>query len=432
MKPMVFISKINAREILDSRGSPTVEARVELSDGSIGTSSVPSGASAGSHEALELRDGDKHRYSGRGVLKAVAHVEEQIAPLLIGQVPFDQEQIDARMIELDGTRNKSNIGANSILGVSLAVARAAASSKKEPLYRYLGFEDNLTLPVPMLNILNGGAHARNSTDIQEFMILPVGFHTFGEALRAGVEIYQTLKAIILDKGFGTNVGDEGGFAPEVTSNRLALEMVYQAIEKSGYQPGIEVFVGLDVAASEIYSNGRYNLDRDDISLDSRSLLEFYKGWVREFHVLSIEDGLDEDDWQGWDDLTRQLGDRVQIVGDDLFTTNLERLKKGIERRSANAILLKLNQIGTLSETLAAFREAKKAEWGTIISHRSGETEDTIIADLSVALGAGQIKTGAPCRSERVAKYNRLLCIEKELGNRAKYAGWDAFKHIINP
>lgn len=432
MKPMVFISKINAREILDSRGSPTVEARVELSDGSIGTSSVPSGASAGSHEALELRDGDKHRYSGRGVLKAVAHVEEQIAPLLIGHAPFDQEQIDARMIELDGTKNKSNIGANSILGVSLAVARAAASSKKEPLYRYLGFEDNLTLPVPMLNILNGGAHARNSTDIQEFMILPVGFHTFGEALRAGVEIYQTLKAIILDKGFGTNVGDEGGFAPEVTSNRLALEMVYQAIEKSGYQPGIEVFVGLDVAASEIYSNGRYNLDRDDISLDSRSLLEFYKGWVREFHVLSIEDGLDEDDWQGWDDLTRQLGDRVQIVGDDLFTTNLERLKKGIERRSANAILLKLNQIGTLSETLAAFREAKKAEWGTIISHRSGETEDTIIADLSVALGAGQIKTGAPCRSERVAKYNRLLCIEKELGNRAKYAGWDAFKHIINP
>ena len=432
MKPMVFISKINAREILDSRGSPTIEARVELSDGSIGTSSVPSGASAGSHEALELRDGDKHRYSGRGVLKAVAHVEEQIAPLLIGQVPFDQEQIDTRMIELDGTRNKSNIGANSILGVSLAVACAAASSKKEPLYRYLGFEDNLTLPVPMLNILNGGAHARNSTDIQEFMILPVGFHTFGEALRAGVEIYQTLKAIILDKGFGTNVGDEGGFAPEVTSNRLALEMVYQAIEKSGYQPGIEVFVGLDVAASEIYSNGRYNLDRDDISLDSRSLLEFYKGWVREFHVLSIEDGLDEDDWKGWDDLTRQLGDRVQIVGDDLLTTNLERLKKGIERRSANAILLKLNQIGTLSETLAAFREAKKAEWGTIISHRSGETEDTIIADLSVALGAGQIKTGAPCRSERVAKYNRLLCIEKELGNRAKYAGWDAFKHIINP
>jgi enolase len=428
---MVFISKINAREILDSRGSPTVEARVELSDGSIGTSSVPSGASAGSHEALELRDGNKDRYNGRGVLKAVAHVEEQIAPLLIGQAPFDQQQIDARMIELDGTGNKSNIGANSILGVSLAVARAAASSKKEPLYRYLGFEDNLTLPVPMLNILNGGAHARNSTDIQEFMILPVGFHTFGEALRSGVEIYQTLKAIIVDKGFGTNVGDEGGFAPEVTSNRLALEMVYQAIEKSGYQPGIEVFVGLDVAASEIYSNGRYNLDRDEISLDSRSLLEFYKGWVREFHVLSIEDGLDEDDWQGWDDLTRQLGDRVQIVGDDLFTTNLERLKKGIGRRSANAILLKLNQIGTLSETLAAFREAKKAEWGTIISHRSGETEDTIIADLSVALGAGQIKTGAPCRSERVAKYNRLLYIEKELGNRAKYAGWDAFKHIID-
>lgn len=431
MKPMVFISKINAREILDSRGSPTVEARVELSDGSIGTSSVPSGASAGSHEALELRDGNKGRFNGRGVLKAVAHVEEQIAPLLIGQAPFDQQQIDTRMIELDGTENKSNLGANSILGVSLAVARAAATSKKEPLYRYLGFEDNLTLPVPMLNILNGGAHARNSTDIQEFMILPVGFQTFGEALRSGVEIYQTLKAIILDKGFGTNVGDEGGFAPEVTSNRLALEMVYQAIEKSGYKPGIEVFVGLDVAASEIYSNGRYNLRRDDISLDSRSLLEFYKGWAREFHVLSIEDGLDEDDWQGWDDLTRQLGNRVQIVGDDLFTTNVERLKNGIERQSANAILLKLNQIGTLSETLAAFREAKKAEWGTIISHRSGETEDTFIADLSVALGAGQIKTGAPCRSERVAKYNRLLCIEKELGNRAKYAGWDAFKYIIN-
>ena len=431
MKPMVFISKINAREILDSRGYPTVEARVELSDGSIGTSSVPSGASAGSHEALELRDGNKGRFNGRGVLKAVAHVEEQIAPLLIGQAPFDQQQIDTRMIELDGTENKSNLGANSILGVSLAVARAAASSKKEPLYRYLGFEDNLTLPVPMLNILNGGAHARNSTDIQEFMILPVGFQTFGEALRSGVEIYQTLKAIILDKGFGTNVGDEGGFAPEVTSNRLALEMVYQAIEKSGYKPGIEVFVGLDVAASEIYSSGRYNLGRDDISLDSRSLLEFYKGWTREFHVLSIEDGLDEDDWQGWDDLTRQLGNRVQIVGDDLFTTNVERLKKGIERQSANAILLKLNQIGTLSETLAAFREAKKAEWGTIISHRSGETEDTFIADLSVALGAGQIKTGAPCRSERVAKYNRLLCIEKELGNRAKYAGWDAFKYIIN-
>ncbi len=426
---MVFVSKVNAREILDSRGTPTVEARVELSDGSIGTASVPSGASAGSHEALELRDGNKGRYSGRGVLKAVAHVEEQIAPLLIGQNPFDQQQIDTRMIELDGTGNKSNIGANSILGVSLAVARAAAISRKEPLYRYLGFENDLTLPVPMLNILNGGAHAPNSTDIQEFMILPVGFQTFGEALRSGVEIYQTLKAIILDKGYGTNVGDEGGFAPEVSSNRLALEMVYQAIEKSGYQPGIQVFVGLDVAASEIYSDGRYRLDRDDISLDNRSLLEFYKGWAREFHVLSIEDGLDEDDWEGWDDLTRQLGDRVQIVGDDLFTTNLGRLKKGIERRSANAILLKLNQIGTLSETLAAFREARKAKWGTIISHRSGETEDTLIADLSVALGAGQIKTGAPCRSERVAKYNRLLCIEKELGNRAKYAGWEAFKHI---
>lgn len=431
MKPMVFINKVNAREILDSRGVPTIEATVELSDGSIGTSSVPSGASAGSHEALELRDGDNQRYNGLGVLKAVQHVEDQISPLLIGQAPFNQQSIDARLIELDGTENKSKLGANAILAVSLAVAHAGACSKNEPLYTYLGFEENLTLPVPMLNIFNGGAHARNSTDIQEFMILPVGFPTFKEALRAGVEIYQTLKGIILEKGLGTNVGDEGGFAPAVTSNRLALEMVYLAIEKSGYQPGIEVFVGLDVAASELYSNGRYNLERDEISLDHLSLLEFYKGWVREFHILSIEDGFDEDDWQGWGDLTRELGDRVQIVGDDVFTTNLRRLKKGIESQSANSILLKLNQIGTLTETLAAFREAKKANWGTIISHRSGETEDTTIADLSVALGAGQIKTGAPCRSERVAKYNRLLRIEKELGNRAKYAGWEAFKHITN-
>jgi enolase len=423
------ISEVHAREILDSRGFPTIEAWALLADGSTGRALVPSGASAGSHEALELRDGDSQRYGGRGVLKAVGHVENEIGPDIKGLSALDQESVDRRLIDLDGSPDKSRLGANAILSVSLAVAHAAARSRGLPLYRHLAQGGGPTLPVPMFNILNGGAHAQDSTDIQEFMVIPAGLPTFREALRAGVAVYRALREIISSQGLNTNVGDEGGFAPSVPSNRSALELTLAAVEKAGYTPGKDCFLGLDVAASELTAPGGYNLARDGITLPSENLVDFYENWTREFHVLSIEDGLGEDDWEGWQRLSQRLGDRVQLVGDDLFTTNTTRVKKGLELKAANAVLLKLNQIGTLTETVEAFDMARAAGWGTIISHRSGETEDTTIADLAVALGAGQIKTGAPCRSERVAKYNRLLRIEEELGGEARYAGTDAFNHI---
>ena len=426
---MTSIARVIAREVLDSRGVPTVEAQVELSDGSWGRAAVPSGASAGIHEALELRDGDPQRFGGRGVLKAVANIQNQIAPTLQGQSPFQQERIDRRLIEVDGTPNKSCLGANALLAASLAVAHAAAASKGVPLYRYLALGGEPTLPVPMFNILNGGVHAQDSTDIQEFMVIPAGLPTFKEALRAGAEVYQTLKGLIRQRGLSTNVGDEGGFAPSVESNRAALDLVLAAIEKAGYAPGRECFIGLDVAASELAVDGTYRLSRDDVTLESGGLTGLYQDWVRGYHILSIEDGLGEDDWEGWRSLSESLGEGVQLVGDDLYTTNTERIRRGVELGASNAVLLKLNQIGTLTETLEAFRMTREAGWGTIISHRSGETEDTTIADLAVALGAGQIKAGAPCRSERVAKYNRLLRIEEELGNKARYAGMDAYRHI---
>ena len=425
---MTSIARVIAREVLDSRGVPTVEAQVVLSDGSWGRAAVPSGASAGSHEALELRDGDPQRFGGRGVLKAVANIHDQIAPTLQGQSPFQQERIDRRLIEADGTPNKSCLGANALLAASLAVAHAAAASKGVPLYRYLT-EGEPTLPVPMFNILNGGVHAQDSTDIQEFMVIPAGLPTFKEALRAGAEVYQALKDLIRRRGLSANVGDEGGFAPLVESNRAALDLVLAAIKKAGYAPGRECFIGLDVAASELAVNDKYRLSRDDATLESEALTGLYRDWVGEYPILSIEDGLGEDDWEGWRSLSESLGEGVQLVGDDLYTTNTERIGRGIELGASNAVLLKLNQIGTLTETLEAFCMTREAGWGTIISHRSGETEDTTIADLAVALGAGQIKAGAPCRSERVAKYNRLLRIEEELGNKARYAGMDAYLHL---
>jgi enolase len=426
---MATIKEVRAREILDSRGNPTVEATVVLSDGSSGRAAAPSGASAGSHEALELRDGDSKRFGGKGVLKAIKNVENVLGPVVKGMSPNDQSKIDERLIEADGNANKSKLGANAVLGVSLAAAHAAAASKKIPLYRHLAIDSNFTLPVPMFNILNGGVHAQDSTDIQEFMVIPAGLPTFREALRAGSEIYQALKGLIRQKGFSANVGDEGGFAPSVPSNRAALELVLGAVEKAGYTPGREVFIALDVAATELEAEGRYRLKRDNITLDAEHLIDFYKNWAREFHIISIEDGLGEDDWEGWRLLSKTMGRQVQLVGDDLYTTNTERLAKGIEAGASNSILLKVNQIGTLTETRQAFEMAREAGWGTVISHRSGETEDTTIADLAVAWSAGQIKAGAPCRSERVAKYNRLLRIEEELGERARYAGMEAFGHV---
>ncbi|MBM3926623.1 MAG: phosphopyruvate hydratase [SAR202 cluster bacterium] len=423
------IKEVRAREILDSRGNPTVEATIVLSDGAWGRAAVPSGASAGSHEALELRDGDSKRFGGKGVLKAIDNVEKILGPSVKGMSPMDQDKVDARLIEIDGAPNKSKLGANAVLAVSLAAAHAASASKKTPLYRHLAIGEKFTLPVPMFNILNGGVHAQDSTDIQEFMVIPAGLPTFREALRAGSEIYQSLKGLIGQKGFSANVGDEGGFAPSVPSNRAALELVLGAIEKAGYTPGREVHIALDVAATELEAEGRYRLKRDNITLGAGHLIDFYKNWAREFHIISIEDGLGEDDWEGWQLLSKQMGRQVQLVGDDLYTTNTERLAKGIETKASNSILLKVNQIGTLTETRQAFEMARRAGWGTVISHRSGETEDTTIADLAVAWSAGQIKAGAPCRSERVAKYNRLLRIEEDLGERARYAGMEAFGHV---
>ena len=427
---MSLIEQITAREILDSRGNPTIEVEVKLEDGAFGRAAVPSGASTGTHEALELRDGDKHRFGGKGVLKAVSNVNTIIADELIGWDAREQEAIDAMLIGLDGTPNKGNLGANAILGTSLAVAHAAADSLRVPLYRYLGGVHARTLPVPMMNIMNGGAHANwQSTDFQEFMIVPAGAPNFAEALRWGSEIYQSLKKVLKDKGYSTNVGDEGGFAPALKSNAEAIEVILQAIEKAGYQAGEQVFIALDPAVTELYDDGKYTLRKENRALTGAEMIAFWESWVKQYPIVSIEDGLAEDDWDTWVALTQKLGVHVQLVGDDFFVTNVERLKKGIALRAANSILIKLNQIGSLSETLAAIEMAQRAGWTAMVSHRSGETEDVTIADLVVATNAGQIKTGAPARSDRVAKYNQLLRIEEELGEAAVYAGKSAFKKV---
>jgi len=425
-----IIEDMQAREVLDSRGNPTIEVAVLLMGGAHGVAGVPSGASTGAHEAVELRDGDKSRYGGKGVLNAVQHVNETIREALVGRDAAEQVLVDELMIELDGTANKARLGANAILGVSLAVAKAAANANQQPLYRYVGGVSARTLPVPMMNILNGGRHADNSTDMQEYMILPVGASTFREALRMGAEVYQGLKKVLQGKKLNTNVGDEGGFAPSLSSNREALEVIVAAIEAAGYKPGVDIFLGMDPAASEFYQDGKYVLAREGRTLSSSEMVDLYEQWLNEYPIITIEDGLAEDDWEGWAQLQQQLGQRVQLVGDDLFVTNTERLKRGIHEHSANAILIKLNQIGTLTETLAAIEMAKRAAFTAVVSHRSGETEDTTIADLVVATNAGQIKTGAPARSERVAKYNRLLAIEDELGaETARYAGFSAFYNV---
>lgn len=423
------IASVHAREILDSRGNPTVEVEVRLDDGSVGLAAVPSGASTGAHEAVELRDGDPARYGGKGVRRAVANVNGEIAAAVRGLHATDQAALDARLIALDGTPNKSRLGANAILGVSLAVAKAAAASVGLPLYRYLGGPNAVTLPVPMYNILNGGKHAEDSTDFQEFMVMPVGAPSFSEALRVGAEIYQALKKILHQRGLATGVGDEGGFAPTLPGNRDAVEVVLDAVQAAGYRPGDDVVLALDPATSELYQNGAYVLAKEGRTLSSAELAALWQEWCDYYPIRSIEDGMAEDDWPGWVELTRRLGQRVQLVGDDLFVTNTERLARGIRERAANAILIKPNQIGTLTETLTAVEMAKRAGWTAIISHRSGETEDTTIADLAVALNAGQIKTGAPARSERVAKYNRLLRIEEELASAARYAGRAAFSNL---
>ncbi|MCZ7573032.1 MAG: phosphopyruvate hydratase [Ardenticatenaceae bacterium] len=424
------IKDVLARQILDSRGNPTIEVEVVLSDGSEGRAAVPSGASTGAHEAWELRDGETDVYGGKGVLQAVNNVEQTIAEELIGWDATDQMGIDRMMIDLDATPNKKNLGANAILGVSLAVAKAAAASLGLPLYRYLGGVSAHVLPVPMMNILNGGKHAANSTDFQEFMILPVGAPTFSDALRWGVDTYHTLKKVLSRRGYSTNVGDEGGFAPSLGSNAEAFEVIIEAIEQAGYTPGEDLYLGLDAAATELYHDGKYSLPKENRSLTSEEMVEFYADWVSRYPIISIEDGLAEDDWSGWELLTERLGNRVQLVGDDLLVTNVARLEEAIEREAANSILIKLNQIGTLTETIAAVEMAQRAGWTAIISHRSGETADTTIADLAVALGAGQIKTGAPARTDRVAKYNQLLRIEESLADAAWYPGAAAFLHLM--
>ncbi|MCH8296609.1 MAG: phosphopyruvate hydratase [Chloroflexi bacterium] len=433
----VTITAVRGRETLDSRGNPTVEAEIVLSTGQAAHAAVPSGASTGKHEALELRDRDPSRYNGNGVLKAVANVNDTIGPWLVGRSPMDQAAIDAGLIELDGTGDKSNLGANSVLAVSLAVARAAAGvdNRDGSIWRYLAGGGQVSLPVPMFNILNGGKHASNSADIQEFMVMPVGVKSFSDALRAGAEIYQALKTLLGADGHSTNVGDEGGFAPSLPSNRDALEMVLKAVEKAGYTPGKDVQIALDVAASELFQEGDgeggglYVLEREGTTLTSAGLVKLYQEWTREYPIVSIEDGLSEDDWAGWTSLHELLGGTVQILGDDLLVTNVDRIKKSIDEQASNAVLLKPNQIGTLSETHAALKMARDAGWGAVMSHRSGETEDTTIADLAVAWDVRQIKTGAPARSERVAKYNRLLRIESELGDKARYAGESAFDYL---
>ena len=421
---MALIDAIHAREILDSRGNPTVEVEVLLSDGQIGRAAVPSGASTGEHEAVELRDGDKGRYLGKGVQKAVDAVIDQIAPALIGFDATDQRSIDQAMIDLDGTPNKGKLGANAILGVSLAVANAAAASADLPLYKYLGGPNAHVLPVPLMNILNGGSHADSDVDIQEFMIVPLGAETFSEGLRWGVEVYHALKSVLQEKGLSTGLGDEGGFAPNLPSNRAALDLIQEAIKNAGYTPGKDIALALDVASSEFFKDGAYQFEGKALSATEMSA--YYAELVADYPLVSIEDPLDENDWDGWKTLTDAIGDKVQLVGDDLFVTNPAILQRGIDTRTANSLLVKVNQIGSLTETLDAVSLAQRAGYTTITSHRSGETEDTTIADISVATNAGQIKTGAPARSERVAKYNQLLRIEEELDDAARYAGRSAF------
>jgi enolase len=426
---MSKIKSIKASEILDSRGNPTIAATVVLDSGTIGSAAVPSGASTGKYEAIELRDGDKNRFNGLGVLKAVNNVNKDIAAALNGMEAGGQEAIDNIMIKLDGTADKSHLGANAILGASLAVAHAAANDARKPLYRYLNDTKTYTLPVPMLNILNGGKHATNSTDLQEFMVVPAGAKTFHDALRMGAEVYQALKKVLKDKGLNTNVGDEGGFAPSLPSNKAAVEAIIAAIEKAGYKPGKDCFLALDPASSEFYENGRYVLAREGVSFSSQEMVDFYVKWVNDYPICSIEDGMAEDDWEGWQLMTKKLGEKIHLIGDDLYVTNVNRLSQGIKTKASNAILIKLNQIGSRTETIAAISMAQKVGWKAVVSHRSGETEDTTISDLSVALNGGLIKTGAPCRSERTAKYNRLLKIEDELGANARFAGIQALLSV---
>jgi len=422
------IVEVNGREILDSRGNPTVEVEVWLDCDVMGRAAVPSGASTGVHEALEMRDGDKGRYGGKGVLKAVENVNEEIADALLGMDALDQAAIDETMLDLDGTPNKSKLGANAMLGTSLAVARAAAEAVELPLYRYLGGVPARLLPVPMMNIMNGGAHANwQGTDLQEFMIAPFGAPEFSEAVRWGAETYHALKSVLKSKGYSTGVGDEGGFAPTLKTNADAIELIIQAIEKAGYKPGEDIGIALDPASSGFYEDGLYNLRTEGRKVTAEQMVEMYASWIKKYPIVSIEDGLAEDDWDGWKLLTKTLGGKIQLVGDDLFVTNVERIARGIAENAGNSVLIKLNQIGTLTETINAIQMAFKAGWTAMVSHRSGETVDSFISDLTVAMGTGQLKTGAPCRSERVEKYNQLMRIEEELGDAAVYAGRSAFK-----
>lgn len=426
------IKEVHAREILDSRGNPTVEVDVHLSDGSFGRASVPSGTSTGSYEAVELRDNNKKRYIGKGVLKAVNNINDILSKEL-ARKSFNQKSLDNEMIKLDGTENKGKLGANAILGVSLAFAHAAAKSENISLFKYfakISGNKKIIMPVPMMNILNGGKHALKSTDLQEFMIIPLGAPNFKEALRYGSEVFHTLKKILAEKELSTGVGDEGGFAPSLKNNESALQLIVETIEKAGYAPGKDIFIALDAATSEFYKNGKYYLKSENKELTSEEMINLYSSWIDKYPIVSIEDGLAEDDWQGWEKLTKKLGNKIQIVGDDLFVTNIKRLDKGIKIKAGNSILIKLNQIGTISETIDAIKMANKAGFTSVISHRSGETEDTTIADFAVGLGTGQIKTGAPCRSERTAKYNQLLRIEEELGNNAIFLGKKILKNEI--
>jgi enolase len=426
---MSAIKTIRAREVLDSRGNPTVEVDVTLENGAFGRAIVPSGASTGEHEAVELRDGDKKRFGGKGVLKAVAAVNDTLAPKLVGMSVFEQKRIDEAMLEIDGTKNKGRLGANAILGVSMAVAHAGADAVKLPLYAYLGGVHAHLLPVPMMNIMNGGKHALGSTDFQEFMVMPVGASTFAEGVRWGAEIYQALKKVIHDKGFATNVGDEGGFAPSLGSNQAALDVIMEAIDKAGYKAGEQVFIALDPAVSELYRDGKYHLDIEGRVLSSDEMVDFWADWCNRYPIISLEDGLAENDWEAWTKLVARIGHKTQVVGDDLLVTNVEKVKRAIKEKAATSLLFKVNQIGSLTEAFAAAQLAQRHNMTVVSSHRSGETEDTTIADLAVAMNAGQIKTGAPARTDRVAKYNQLIRIEEQLGSAAKYAGKSAFTNL---
>lgn len=426
---MPAISKVFAREVLDSRGNPTVEVEARLSDDSLGRAIVPSGASTGEHEALEMRDGDQSRYLGKGVLRAVASVNDIIAPEMLGLAPFDQKSLDELMLQIDGTPTKSKLGANAILGVSMALARASANSLRLPLYAYLGGVHAHVLPTPMMNIMNGGKHALGSTDFQEFMVMPVGAPSFREALRWGAEIYHHLGSLLRDKGYQTTVGDEGGFAPRLGSNQAALDVIMEAIDKAGYRAGEEVFIALDPATSEIYEAGKYQLDIEGRELSGEEMVDFWSDWCDRYPIISIEDGLDENDWENWSRLVAKIGHRVQVVGDDLLVTNVDKVRRAITEKSANALLLKVNQIGTLTEAFAAGQMAQRHNMTVVTSHRSGETEDNTIADIAVAMNSGQIKTGAPARTDRIAKYNQLLRIEEQLGSAALYAGKAAFANL---